>query len=413
LYFFALISTAPFLSVCIITRNEEQFIEDCLLSVKKIADQIIVVDSFSTDSTKSICLKHGVTFCSRKWTNDYSAARNYAISQATGKWILFLDADERLTGAEKMLRVLRKENSLKTGAFLMERKDVFLHRENKKIDHHPVGIVRLFRNQEDIRFRYKIHEQLNAVLLEKGYRVKILEESKLIHLVNESSPKALDRKQRYYLKLLNKSLEENKNEPWLLYQKAKTLWYLNDFRAAAKIFERLSERNSFPLDIRTSSYNNRAILYMQEGKYKEALLLLRKSISLIDGQSMAYFIGFNIRYEMNAFEKAIAEIQKVKTAVGRCKWQQIIPGDLYCYPEVKAFKTGCCYLALGKTQKALACFQKGLLYNPQSADNHYGSCIVHLQDGDRKMALSAIQRCLKYNPQWVQAKQMFQFAKST
>jgi glycosyltransferase involved in cell wall biosynthesis len=412
LYSSSLSSANPLLSICIITRNEEQFIAGCLQSVLPIADEIIVVDSFSTDSTHSICLKHGVSFYSRKWTNDYSAARNYAIEKAKGKWILFLDADERVTGARQLLAILKKEKSKQTGAFLMERKDVFLHRENHKIDYYPVGIIRLFRNQSDIRFSYKIHEQLNKPLFEQGYKVKILPTSKLTHLVSDSSPAFLDKKQTYYLKLLNQSLKETKEEPWLLYQKAKTLWYFNKPGEASKIFDKLAIGKLFPLDIRTSSYNNRAILYMQEGEYKQALRALAKSIALIDGQSMAYFIGFNIRYEMQQFKRAIAEIQKVKTTICRCKWQQIIPGDLYCYPEIKSFKIGCCYLAAGDLKKAKFWFSKGLLANPQSADNHYGLSIVQYQAGTTKLALSSIRRCLKYNPEWIQAKQMQHFLKN-
>ena len=149
----------PFLSVCIITKNEEKFIDGCISSILSIADEIVIVDSFSTDNTKQISKKFPVTYFERKWNGDYSAARNYAISKASGKWILFLDADERLTNGLTLISTLKKTTSDKIGGFLLERKDIYRHKDNSKITHYNVGIVRLFRNKPNIRFKYKIHEQ--------------------------------------------------------------------------------------------------------------------------------------------------------------------------------------------------------------------------------------------------------------
>lgn len=83
------------LSVVIITFNEEKNIERCLLSVKDIADEIVVVDSLSTDSTKSICHKYGVSFIQQPFLG-YTEQKNFAASLAKFDLILSLDADEAL-----------------------------------------------------------------------------------------------------------------------------------------------------------------------------------------------------------------------------------------------------------------------------------------------------------------------------
>jgi glycosyltransferase involved in cell wall biosynthesis len=83
------------LSVVIITFNEEKNIERCLLSVKDIADEIVVVDSLSTDSTKSICQKFGVRFTEQPFLG-YIEQKNFAASLATFDLVLSLDADEAL-----------------------------------------------------------------------------------------------------------------------------------------------------------------------------------------------------------------------------------------------------------------------------------------------------------------------------
>lgn len=84
------------LSVVIITFNEEKNIERCLTSIKTIADEIVVVDSFSSDNTKELCLKYGVKFIEHKF-DGHIEQKNWAISQASFPYILSLDADESLS----------------------------------------------------------------------------------------------------------------------------------------------------------------------------------------------------------------------------------------------------------------------------------------------------------------------------
>ena len=84
------------LSVVIITFNEEKNIERCLDSVKEIADEILVVDSYSVDKTKEICIKHGVRFIEHPF-DGHIQQKNYALSQANNPYVLSLDADEALS----------------------------------------------------------------------------------------------------------------------------------------------------------------------------------------------------------------------------------------------------------------------------------------------------------------------------
>ena len=86
----------PKLSVVIITFNEEKNIASCLESIQGIADDVVILDSFSTDNTSGICKQYDVNFIQRVWEG-YSATKNYANSQANNDWILSLDADEVLS----------------------------------------------------------------------------------------------------------------------------------------------------------------------------------------------------------------------------------------------------------------------------------------------------------------------------
>lgn len=82
------------ISLCVICKNEEQNIERCINSVKEVVDEIIVVDTGSTDRTLELVKKAGAKVYEIQWENDFAKARNYALQKATGDWIIFLDADE-------------------------------------------------------------------------------------------------------------------------------------------------------------------------------------------------------------------------------------------------------------------------------------------------------------------------------
>ncbi|MGB1037463.1 MAG: glycosyltransferase family 2 protein [Bacteroidia bacterium] len=84
------------ISAVIITYNEEKYIQGCIVSLKDIADEILVVDSFSLDRTKAICLELGARFIERKWEG-YAKTKNWANAQAKYAWVLSMDADEVLS----------------------------------------------------------------------------------------------------------------------------------------------------------------------------------------------------------------------------------------------------------------------------------------------------------------------------
>src|SRR3989338_7182709 len=96
----------PTISLCMMAKNEEKLLEQCLNSVKSIADEIIIVDTGSTDRTKEIAKKFNAKIYDFRWVDDFSAARNESLKHATKNWIMVLDADESI--AEEDLHELQK-----------------------------------------------------------------------------------------------------------------------------------------------------------------------------------------------------------------------------------------------------------------------------------------------------------------
>jgi GT2 family glycosyltransferase/Tfp pilus assembly protein PilF len=143
----------PHLSVCLIARNEERFLGQCLDSVKGLADQIVVVDTGSTDRTVEIARTHGAEVHAFTWCDDFSAARNAALEHARGDWVLMLDADEELPPAqhEALRKLLRAAAVI---SWRLRLQDV--GREAEGCSYVP----RLFRNAPGLFYVGRVHEQV-------------------------------------------------------------------------------------------------------------------------------------------------------------------------------------------------------------------------------------------------------------
>jgi glycosyltransferase involved in cell wall biosynthesis len=156
------------ISVVIITFNEEKNIERCILSVKNVAEEILVLDSFSKDATAQICAKHGVNFTQREWEG-YSASKNFANRQAKHNWILSLDADEALSeDLQKALIELKKKDQLQTMSF--NRLTNYCGTWIKHSGWYPDKKIRLF-NRNTSHWKGTLHEELS---LPEGEVVKHL-----------------------------------------------------------------------------------------------------------------------------------------------------------------------------------------------------------------------------------------------
>jgi len=162
----ALAENTIMLSVAIITHNEEENIKDALESVKW-ADEIVVVDSFSTDRTAEICRRYTDKVYSFDWT-DFSHQKNTAVSMTTHPWVLVLDANERITDRlrDEIIRLL-KDNAVKDGYYI-PRKNYFANRWIKHGGWWPDYTLRLFRRDKG-RFEKRIVHEAVKINGNTGY----------------------------------------------------------------------------------------------------------------------------------------------------------------------------------------------------------------------------------------------------
>jgi len=134
-------------SVVIITHNEEKNIEKCLQSVEGIADEIVVIDSFSTDGTKNICLAYGVRFIQHAFEG-YIEQKNFALAQAGNDYVLSLDADEAIDEILKQHILAEKQQGFGYDAYEMNRCNYFCGRWIRHGSWYPDRKTRLINRQK-------------------------------------------------------------------------------------------------------------------------------------------------------------------------------------------------------------------------------------------------------------------------
>lgn len=167
------------ISACVIVKNEEKTIGQWLNNMRQIADEIIVVDTGSTDNTLTILEHAGITPYHFTWRNDFSAAKNYAIQQVTGDWIVFLDADEYFDASSVQrfrTEMTHYHANKKIGAIMCQLVNIDTDNRNKIID--TAIQVRIFRNSKDIYYKNPVHEQLvtkpGKYIMQKCFDLQII-----------------------------------------------------------------------------------------------------------------------------------------------------------------------------------------------------------------------------------------------
>ena len=209
------------ISLCMIARNEGSSIERCLNSAKNLVDEIILVDTGSTDRTKEIAAKFAAKAYDLEWQDDFSKARNFALSKATQPWILVLDADETLDeeGIVKIRKMLEKPEG-DAFAFIQRnythninkfRFEAVKERNQPAKDYPgyvPLSATRLFRKSDKIYYQRRVHEVVDKSIHENG--LKLVERHDIaIHHYSEEKGNAGEKQQKY----LRIAEQEAKEDP--------------------------------------------------------------------------------------------------------------------------------------------------------------------------------------------------------
>lgn len=231
------------ISICMIAKNEEKHIEECLKRLKPYCCEIVFADTGSTDRTTEIASRYTDKIYHFKWVNDFSAARNYALSKATNDWILSIDCDEYIESFDTdSLLQLTGHHSHDAGQILIRNR--FTQNGLRSVEN--IRVSRFF-NRKYYHFAGAIHEQVekysdNANNDSNGKTVvnttnkTFLAPITVLHVGYDVSEEEMRKKSLRNISLLEKELKNTGEDAYIYYQLGQSCMRLKDYENAYKWF---------------------------------------------------------------------------------------------------------------------------------------------------------------------------------
>jgi len=353
------------LSLCMIVKNERHNLSRCLTSAQPYVNEIIVVDTGSEDGTPKIAKEFGAKVSYFEWCDDFAAARNYAISQASGDWILMPDADEEIiVESENFLEQLTlKPDLLAYSIALTEANDQSLT---------PAHLIRLLRNLPDIKYVGRFHEQpryQNQHI--SGNQIGYLEGVRILHY-GYGEEQQIQKNRSRNIPILERARQEEGLNLMLLYCLAGMYADTQQMEKAqecyTEAFNRLlpnlldgtppNELSFVPSLIFTLGTQS-----IQQEDYETARLLCQRGLEWCPNYPpLNYLAGATIRalgFPLGAvayFENCIRLGQEGNYYKGEPFEQSYIT----TYP---AYDLGCLYMNMERPQEALAAFELALSFD--------------------------------------------------
>lgn len=341
------------ISVCIIAKNEEKYIGECLRRLSDYDWEIIVVDTGSTDNTVNIAHSYTPNVYHFDWINDFSAAKNYAVSKATNDYILTVDCDEYLEAEPKTEQVLRhlpeQVQPHQIGIIKLLNPSASSKTETTLIHDH----VARFFNKKYAHYEGAIHEQLIAT---DNSALTFIPLSLTFYHNGYSSIEIKRKKTLRNIPMLKAELQKKKNDPYLLFQLGQSYFGIADFEQALPYFETalsldLNEHEDY-VQTMVESYGY-CLLYLKQ--YSRALEL--EGIYPIFSKRADFVFLMGLIYMNNALlEDAISEFTKATTISNHAADGV----NSYC----AYYNIGVIYECLGKTDIAVQYYNHCGDYEP-------------------------------------------------
>lgn len=370
----------PTLSLCMIVKNEERFLEQCLLSVQGLVDEIIIVDTGSTDKTVDIARRFTEKVYAFQWCDDFAAARNESLKQATGDWIFVLDADEAIAEQDHaLIRKLILSAPATVSGFILTQRNYFKSKgdvvygsfsglkvheagdgrgfitaegdsyfESKEMAGWlPTPIVRLFRKEQNIAFSGRVHEDITPSLVGE-----IIESSIPIHHYGKLDLESWRRKWVFYEQLGEKKAREEPD-------------YHSYFELGRQYLE---SGNGDPT----------ALLRAKE--------MFGKSLQLNGKFWLSWFNLGSVHLLLQDYAAAVSSLARA----------------LVLNPSVPQIylNLGVAYVRLKQFEKAENVFWEGIERHPLKAELYKNVGLCYLEQGKQREATIVLKKAVELNPEY-------------
>ena len=355
---------SPLISGCLIVKNEEQNLSRCLSSLAPHVDELIVVDTGSNDQTVAIAQSFSAQIFHFDWCDDFSAARNFALAQATGEWILALDADEELVVHQGNWREqLAMNNNCWICSIALSSSDDDLT---------VMEAQRLFRNSSRLRYFGKYHEHL---LLDQATPDSgVIQKNADLSLIHYGyALEVLPQKSKMRIPILENIRQSDGLNFMLLWTLSGMYEVTEDWANVESCYEEAAERlflalveNEKPSDFRSvpSWLFGLGVKYLKAEDLDSLHLICQRGIEWCPDFPPLFFLTGLLMKLMGFSLAAQAYFQKCLFFDQTGHYSKAEPFDLQLIKAKPHFELGHIALSLSQREEALSHFRDCLKYDP-------------------------------------------------
>jgi Flp pilus assembly protein TadD len=371
------------ISLCMIVKNEEDWVEGAVQSVRSIVSEVIIVDTGSTDSTPERI--RGIADKSLKlgWNDSFAEARNVSLAEAKEPWILVLDADERIAPRDLPLIVEAIKSNGFHGYHLIQRNYAFGnhilgwtpnesdYEEGKRYPGYVDNpLIRLFRNSPETRFHGTVHEIIDPRRLPPQFQFSNIP-AVIHHYGKVRGEERVQAKQRFYLALGLKKIEEEPSNAKAYFELGVQYQELGRHAEACACFDRAFEMTRLPSALLYWAMSEKNLRH-----YESAAGLLNRALGLgLD--------TFEVHLELGNVLLAQGEFLKARKEYTKCL--EIRPDN-----PVAAFNYGQALRNMGDLQGAERCYERAFELDSEFREAALGLAVSYLQANKPDEALRVL-----------------------
>lgn len=290
------------ISLCMIVKNEEKNLTRCLESIHKGVDEIIIVDTGSSDETREIAEKYGALIIDIDWDDDFSKARNESLKYAEGEWIIYLDADEELPkNTVDKLKDLSRDKDVT--AWLFSIISPINGSSEGPINKH--SNIRMFRNKKNYSFEGCVHEQVKPSILRTDPEAVIKDSGLIIkhHGYRQDRP-GRRKKTLRNIRLLKKELATDPRNSFLNYNLGISYYMLKELKVSCNYYKKSLENVDHSLGYAPVLYRNYCVCLIETGEFSRAIKIVNEGLAYYPDYPDLYFLKGEIFWEVGLLNEA-------------------------------------------------------------------------------------------------------------